>query len=234
MGSAGSTTAPFSHPALNICPDSSAPILYSKTCWQSTERVPWLMWFFQSGCNGNHVGMEMGLTVFLEKSPRTEEVSHPDLQYWFCASYHHAERYFCDYFSICSILSEEALALLRANCGSRRCTSEIRNPEQTRKAAKRWQQSIIVHKRHQALPWHTKTRVSWVRSCALIPGKGRIQTKQQAGCKEQAWLLPWKSAYQQSCVSRLCMTNTIQHLDSDQTKLINNKLMNNIHNTRGH
>lgn len=29
--------------------------------------------------------MEMGLTVFLEKSPRKEEVSHPDLQYWFCA-----------------------------------------------------------------------------------------------------------------------------------------------------
>lgn len=234
MGSAGSTTAPSSQPSIKYLPwlISPHPTLQNLLAehWNCTTTYvifPVCMWWelcwdgngahclsWEESKEGGGLTPRFTILVLCQLTPR-----------W---------TVFLWLFLHMFYFSEEALALLRANCGSRRCTSEIRNPEQTQKAAKRWQQSVIVRKRHQALPWHTKTRVSWDRSRASIPWKGRIQTKQQAGCKEQAWLLPWKSANQQSCVPCLCMTNTIQHLDWDQTKLINNKLINNIHNARGH
>lgn len=133
----------------------------------------------------------MGITldVFLEESHRKEEVSPPDFKRCHLCQLTPCSATFLWLLLHASYAIRGSLSSSKSQLWARKCISESRNPAHTWKAAKTRQQPTVVHKRYQALPWHTETRCPRRRrtqSHAATPQKRGVKTEQQAGCKEQS------------------------------------------------
>lgn len=147
-----------------------------KNCWQSVKGHPsvsQLKWW--------------ELLCIHEESPRKEEVLPPDFKcHLLCQITPHWAT-FLRWLLHASYAMKGSLSNSKRPLWARKCTSKSSSSVHTWKSAKTRQQSTVVCKRYQALPWHIEYHGlrRWIQSHATTLQKGRVQTKQETGCKEQ-------------------------------------------------
>lgn len=201
-------------PALTRFPPSYA----MKNCWQSVKGHPFasqLKWW------------ESPWMSFL-RTPPGRKRSHPQISNAvICASKHHAEQHCCNYFSTYPMLSEEALALLRANCGQGNASAKVEIQRTHEKQQRQGSSLRLCIKGTKPCPGTQRLIAQAGGELSHMQHrKEKYKRSNRLAARNKVMAAPWKRAEPRSCISHYYVW-PIPISISIQTKLNHN-----IHNTR--